>query len=44
MVRMKNRRSYGIAYYEGSLLSEQYPGIREEHQTRMALALADTAA
>src|ERR1700747_1175400 len=44
MVRMKNRRSYSAAYYEGSLLSQQYPGIREEHQGRRALALADSAA
>jgi glutathione S-transferase len=43
MVRMKNRRSYSAAYYEGSLLSQQYPGIREEHQGRRALALADSA-
>jgi glutathione S-transferase len=44
MVRMKNRRSYSAAYYEGSLLSQQYTGIREEHQARRALALADSAA
>ena len=44
MVRMKNRRSYSAAYYEGSLLSQQYTGIREEHQGRRALALADSAA
>jgi glutathione S-transferase len=44
LVRMKGRRSYDIAYYEGSLLSQQYPGIREEHQGRRALALADSAA
>jgi hypothetical protein len=44
IVRMKNRRSYSAAYYEGSLLSQQYPGIREEHQGRRALALADSAA
>jgi hypothetical protein len=43
-VRMKNRRSHSVAYYEGSLLSQQYPGIREEHQARRALALADSAA
>jgi glutathione S-transferase len=42
--RMKGRRSYGAAYYEGSLLSQQYPGIREEHQGRRALALADSVA
>jgi hypothetical protein len=40
MVRMKNRRSYSAAYYEGSLLSQQYAGIREELQARRALALA----
>ena len=44
LVRMKARKSYGLAYYEGSLLSQQYPGIREEHQGRRALALADSAA
>jgi glutathione S-transferase len=44
LVRMKSRPSYGAAYYEGSLLSQQYPGIREEHQGRRALALADSAA
>ena len=44
LVRMKRRRSYSLAYYEGSLLSQQYPGIREEHQGRRALALADSAA
>jgi hypothetical protein len=41
---MKNRRSYSAAYYEGSLLSQQYPGIRKEHQGRRALALVDSAA
>jgi glutathione S-transferase len=44
LVRMKGRKSYSLAYYEGSLLSQQYPGIREEHQGRRALALADSAA
>ena len=44
MVRMKSRRSYSAAYYAGSLLSQQYPGIREEHQGRRALALAGCAA
>jgi glutathione S-transferase len=44
MVRMKKRRSYSAAYYEGSLLSQQYPGIREEHQARRALALANSPA
>jgi glutathione S-transferase len=44
LVRMKSRPSFAAAYYEGSLLSEQYPGIREEHQGRRALALADSAA
>ena len=42
--RMKSRRAYSLAYYEGSLLSQQYPGIREEHQGRRALALAGGAA
>jgi glutathione S-transferase len=44
LARMKSRRSYSLAYYEGSLLSQQYPGIREEHQGRRALLLADSAA
>jgi glutathione S-transferase len=44
IVRMKNRRSYSAAFYEGSLLSQQYPGIRKEHQARSALALANSAA
>jgi glutathione S-transferase len=44
LARMKSRRSFGTAFYEGSLLSQQYPGIREEHQGRRALALADSAA
>ena len=44
MVRMKNRRSYSAAYYGGSLLSQQYPGIREEHQAQRAFALANSAA
>jgi glutathione S-transferase len=44
LVRVKTLRSYSVAYYEGSLLSQQYPGIREEHQARRALALADSAA
>jgi hypothetical protein len=30
--RMKARPSYAMAFYEGALLSQQYPGIREEHQ------------
>jgi glutathione S-transferase len=44
LARMKKRRSYSVAYYEGSLLSQQYPGIREEHQGRRTLMLADSAA
>jgi glutathione S-transferase len=44
LIRMKSRRSYGLAYYQGSLLSQQYPGIRDEHQGRRTLALADSAA
>jgi len=42
IARMKNRRSYNAAYYEGSLLSQQYPGIREEHQARRVFALANS--
>ena len=44
LIRMKGRSSYNLAYYEGSLLSQQYPGIREEHQGRRSAALADSAA
>ena len=44
LIRMKGRPSYNLAYYEGSLLSQQYPGIREEHQGRRSVALADSAA
>jgi hypothetical protein len=29
---VKARPSYAMAFYEGALLSPQYPGIREEHQ------------
>jgi glutathione S-transferase len=36
--RMKGRPSYATAFYEGSLLSQQYPGIREEHQKMLQLA------
>jgi glutathione S-transferase len=44
LVRMKSRPSFGSAFYAGSLLSQQYAGIREEHQARRAVALADSAA
>lgn len=37
--RIKSRPSFKIAFYPGSLLSEQYPGIREEHQTKRAAEL-----
>jgi glutathione S-transferase len=36
LARMKRRPSYATAFYPGSLLSEQYPGIREEHQQKRA--------
>ena len=29
--RMKSRPSYATAFYDGALLSQQYPGIREAH-------------
>jgi glutathione S-transferase len=41
LVRMKARPSSKAAYYPGSLLSEQYPGIREEHQRKRVVALGD---
>jgi len=44
LVRIKSRPSFSFAFYDGSLLSQQYPGIREEHQAQRALALADSAA
>ena len=43
LARMKRRPSYKAAYYPGSLLSEQYPGIREEHQSKRAAAFGDAA-
>ncbi|HZB91514.1 MAG TPA: glutathione S-transferase family protein [Stellaceae bacterium] len=42
LARMKARPSFKAAYYPGSLLSEQYPGIREEHQLKRAAALGET--
>lgn len=41
---MKGRPSYKIAYYDGSLLSQQYPGIRDEHQRKRREALSAPAA
>ncbi|HUC65236.1 MAG TPA: glutathione S-transferase family protein [Stellaceae bacterium] len=41
LARMKARPSFAAAYYPGSLLSEQYPGIREEHQRKRAVALGE---
>lgn len=38
--RMKGRPAYKVAFYDGSLLSQQYPGIREEHQARQRAAMA----
>jgi glutathione S-transferase len=43
LVRIKNRPSFKAAFYSGSLLSEQYPGIREEHQTKRAAAFGAAA-
>jgi glutathione S-transferase len=43
LARMKARPSFRAAYYHGSLLSEQYPGIREEHQRKRAIALGEAA-
>jgi hypothetical protein len=43
LARVKSRRSFGTAFYSGSLLSEQYPGIRDEHQTKRAALLASPA-
>ncbi|WP_043286269.1 glutathione S-transferase family protein [Paraburkholderia oxyphila] len=40
MERVKARPSYAIAFYEGALLSQQYPGIREEHQRMLHFAAA----
>ena len=40
MVKMKARPAYDIAFYEGSLLSQQYPGIKDEHQAKLRVALA----
>jgi glutathione S-transferase len=43
LARIKARPSFKVAFYSGSLLSEQYSGIREEHQTKRAAALGDAA-
>ena len=43
LVRIKSRPSFKAAFYSGSLLSEQYPGIREEHQTKRAAAFGNAA-
>ena len=40
LARMKARPAYAIAFYDGSLLSQQYPGIRDEHQARLRAAFA----
>jgi len=40
LARMKARPSFKTAYYPGSLLSEQYAGIREEHQRKRAAAFS----
>ena len=41
--RIKNRSSFKSAFYHGSLLSEQYPAIKDEHQMKRAAAFGDTA-
>jgi glutathione S-transferase len=41
--RMKNRPAFAKAFYQGALLSQQYPGIREEHQQKRALLRASGA-
>ena len=38
--RMKSRPSYSVAFYDGALLSQQYPGIRDEHQAKLRAAYA----
>jgi glutathione S-transferase len=43
LARIKARPSFKAAFYSGSLLSEQYPGIREEHQTKRAAAFGHAA-
>jgi len=43
LARIKSRPSFKAAFYSGSLLSEQYPGIREEHQTKRAAAFGVAA-
>jgi len=29
-----------MAFYDGSLLSQQYPGIKDEHQAKLRAAFA----
>jgi glutathione S-transferase len=43
LARMKARPSFQRAFYEGALLSQQYPGIREEHQNKLRAAYATSA-
>lgn len=43
MTRMKARPSYQTAFYDGALLSQQYPGIRDEHQAKLRAAYAAAA-
>jgi glutathione S-transferase len=40
LARMKARPAYAIAFYEGSLLSQQYPGIKDEHQAKLRAAFS----
>lgn len=44
LARMKARPAYATAFYEGSLLSQQYPGIRDEHQAKLRAAYEAHAA
>ena len=43
LARMKARPSYKVAFYEGALLSQQYPGIRDEHQDKLRAAMEAAA-
>jgi glutathione S-transferase len=43
LARIKARPSFQKAFYFGSLLSEQYPGIREEHQAKRLTAFGGPA-
>ncbi len=43
LARIKTRPSFKRAFYSGSLLSEQYPGIRVEHQMKRMAAFGDAA-